>query len=69
MNYESQKCIIVAFHPRNAPLTLDCYCGFQKPIISVRKLDPISNYQITRKSAIILYSLDEPFCCGHIFCS
>jgi len=31
MVYESQKCIIVAFHPRNAPISLDCYCGFHKP--------------------------------------
>jgi len=32
MKYESQKCIIVAFHLRNAPiLTFDCYCGFHKP--------------------------------------
>jgi len=32
MNYESQKCIIVAFLPF---LTLDCYCGFHKPKASV----------------------------------
>jgi len=31
MIYESQKCIIVAFHPRNATISLDCYCGFHKP--------------------------------------
>jgi len=37
MNYQTQKCIIVAFHPRNAPI---CYFGFHKLIAIVGSTNP-----------------------------